>query len=91
MRGANHAALVNLKSHGSIGSPTAGWGLCACVLMEMEMEVVGNGAKKKEGTVCMILIVDFGVAPVYSFSFYLQSRLEEMEDVDDAKDKLKLR
>lgn len=30
------------------------------------------------------------MAPVYSFSFYLQSRLEEMEDVDDAKDKLKL-
>lgn len=26
-----------------------------CVLMEMEMEVVGNGAKKKEGTVCVCL------------------------------------
>lgn len=55
------------------------------------MEVVGNGAKKKEGTVCVILIVDFRRGASLFFLILSQSRLEEMEDVDDAKDKLKLR
>lgn len=52
----------------------------------MEMEVVGNGAKKKEGTVCVCLILIVGLAWRQSIlSHSISGRLEEMEDVDDAK------